>query len=67
LRRYPIAFVQAAGETFARRELTLGIQSEGYVQVKAGLTVGERVVTLGAYRVYLASLATELPAHGHAH
>lgn len=63
----PIAFVQAAGETFARRELTLGIQSDGYVQVKAGLTEGERVVTLGAYRVYLASLATELPAHGHAH
>lgn len=63
----PIAFVQAAGETFARRELTLGVQSDGYVQVKAGLTEGERVVTTGAYRVYLASLATELPAHGHAH
>ena len=63
----PIAFVQVAGETFARRELTLGIQSDGYVQVKAGLTAGERVVTTGAYRVYLASLVTELPAHGHAH
>ncbi len=63
----PIAFVQAEGETFERRELTLGIQSDGYVQVKAGLTVGERVVTKGAYRVHLVSLSSEIPAHGHAH
>lgn len=62
-----VAFVQVAGETFERRELELGIQSDGYVQVKAGLTAGERVVTKGAYRVHLASLSTELPAHGHAH
>lgn len=62
-----IALVQREGETFERRELELGIQSNGYVQVKAGLAAGERVVTKGAYRVHLASLATELPAHGHAH
>jgi len=62
-----VAFVQREGETFERRELELGIQSDGYVQVKAGLTAGERVVTKGAYRVHLASLSTELPAHGHAH
>jgi RND family efflux transporter MFP subunit len=62
-----VAFVQRTGETFERRELELGIQSDGYVQVKAGLTPGERIVTKGAYRVHLASLSSELPAHGHAH
>jgi multidrug efflux pump subunit AcrA (membrane-fusion protein) len=62
-----VAFVQREGETFERRELTLGMESDGYIQVKAGLDAGERVVTKGAYRVHLASLSTELPAHGHAH
>jgi RND family efflux transporter MFP subunit len=62
-----VAFVQRAGETFERRELELGIQSDGYVHVKTGLMAGERVVTTGAYRVHLASLSSELPAHGHAH
>jgi cobalt-zinc-cadmium efflux system membrane fusion protein len=62
-----VAFVQRAGETFERRELELGVQSDGYVQVKAGLMAGEWVVTAGAYRVHLASLSSELPAHGHAH
>ena len=46
---------------------TLGVQSDGYVHVTAGLVAGERVVTTGAYRVHLASLSSELPAHGHAH
>jgi cobalt-zinc-cadmium efflux system membrane fusion protein len=62
-----VAFVQRAGETFERRELTLGIRSDDDVHVTAGLAAGERVVTKGAYRVHLASLSSELPAHGHAH
>jgi cobalt-zinc-cadmium efflux system membrane fusion protein len=62
-----VAFVQREGETFERRELELGIQGDGSVQVKTGLVAGERVVTKGAYRVHLASFSTELPAHGHAH
>jgi len=63
----PVAFVQAEGETFERRELELGIRSEGYAEVKSGIKAGERVATKGAYRVHLASLSSELPAHGHAH
>ena len=62
-----VAFVQAEGETFERRELELGIRSEGYAEVKSGLKVGERVVTNGAYRVHLASLSSAIPAHGHGH
>jgi membrane fusion protein, heavy metal efflux system len=62
-----VAFVQTEGETFERRELELGIKSDGYAAVKSGLKAGERVVTKGSYRVHLGSLSTTLPAHGHAH
>jgi RND family efflux transporter MFP subunit len=62
-----VAFVQVAGETFARRDLTLGIRNGGVVQVVAGLDPGERVVSQGAYAVRLASVSSTLPAHGHAH
>ena len=63
----PLAFVQVSGETFARRELELGVQENDVVQVRAGLSAGERVVTHGAYRVHLASLSSTLPEHGHGH
>jgi RND family efflux transporter MFP subunit len=63
----PVAFVQIEGETFERRELELGIKSDGYAEVKSGLKAGERVVSKGAYRVHLGSLSTTLPAHGHSH
>ncbi len=61
----PLAFVQMSGEMFARRELELGAQTNDFVQVRAGLTAGERVVTQGAYRVHLASLSSTLPEHAH--
>jgi membrane fusion protein, heavy metal efflux system len=63
----PVSFVQVAGESFERRELELGIRTEGFAQIKAGLKPGERIVTKGAYRVHLGSLSSQLPAHGHAH
>lgn len=63
----PLAFVQVSGESFARRELELGTQTNDFVQVRAGLTAGERIVTQGAYRVHLASLSSTLPEYRHAH
>jgi membrane fusion protein, heavy metal efflux system len=62
-----VAFVQVSGETFQKRDLTLGIQDGAFVQVLTGLSAGERVVTKGAYAIRLASVSTTLPAHGHAH
>jgi RND family efflux transporter MFP subunit len=62
-----VAFVQVSGETFQKRELTLGMQDGEFVQVVSGLTAGERVVTKGAYAIRLASVSTTIPAHGHAH
>jgi RND family efflux transporter MFP subunit len=63
----PIAYVQAEGERFERRELVLGPRAGGDVLVRSGIAAGERVVTGAAYQVRLASLSTSVPAHGHAH
>jgi cobalt-zinc-cadmium efflux system membrane fusion protein len=63
----PIAFVQAGGETFQKRDLSLGIRDGNWVQVLSGITEGERVVTKGAYAVRLASVSSAIPAHGHVH
>jgi len=60
-------YVQTAGESFVKRELTLGGSDGINVQVLAGLKEGERVVTRGAYQIKLASASGTIPAHGHAH
>lgn len=60
-------FVQAGGESFERRAVTLGIRDGDLVEVASGLRPGERVVTRGAYRVLLAGSTGAIPAHGHAH
>ena len=63
----PVAYVQTGGETFARRILTLGERDSMRTQVLAGLSLGEMVVTVGAYQVRLASLSGGDFAGGHAH
>ena len=63
----PTAFVLLGGETFQRRELTLGVRDNGYVEIIDGIETGERVVTKGAYLVKLASQAPESFGEGHAH
>lgn len=64
---HSVAYVQLSGETFERRDLTLGIRGGEYVQVLAGIDEGEHVVTKGAYAVRLASVSSAIPAHGHVH
>lgn len=63
----PIAYVQTEGETFEKRELTLGGTDGEWALVRSGIEEGERVVTGAAYQVRLASLSTAVPAHGHEH
>jgi multidrug efflux pump subunit AcrA (membrane-fusion protein) len=63
----PVAFVQAGGETFERRVLTLGESDATHTQVIQGVRPGEMVVTTGAYQVRLASLSGNEFAGGHAH
>jgi multidrug efflux pump subunit AcrA (membrane-fusion protein) len=59
--------VQRGGETFERRAVTVGARSGDAVQILEGVKAGERVVATGAYLVRLASLSTQVPAHGHVH
>lgn len=63
----PIVFVQVSGETFERRPVTLGVRESTTVQVLEGVKPGERIVSTGAHLVRLASLSTQVPAHGHVH
>jgi len=63
-----VAYVQIGGETFERRAVRVGPSDGEWTIVEAGVRQGERVVTLGAYQVKLASLNTsELSDHGHVH
>jgi multidrug efflux pump subunit AcrA (membrane-fusion protein) len=63
-----VAYVQIGGETFERRAVRVGPSDGEWTLVEAGIRRGERVVTLGAYQVKLASLNTaELSDHGHVH
>ena len=63
----PVVFVQREGETFERRPVTLGARAGHVVQILEGISPGDRVVSLGAHLVRLASLSTSAPAHGHVH
>jgi len=63
----PVAYVMLAGELFQKRELELGIQDGGYVEVRSGLRAGERLATRGAYAVKLAALSPASFGPGHAH
>lgn len=62
-----IVFVQLGGETFDKRDVTLGLRDGNWIQVLDGLKTGERVVTKGAMAIRLASVSASVPAHGHAH
>lgn len=62
-----VVFVQTEGESFEKRDVTLGIQDRGMVAVNSGVKPGERVVTVGAYEVLLSTLSGTIPEHGHSH
>lgn len=62
-----VVYVQSGGESFERRPVVPGYRQGQEVQVSAGLSEGERIVTRGAYLLRLASMTTEAPAHGHVH
>jgi len=63
----PYVFVQAGGESFARRYIEIATREGDLVGVRSGISPGERVVTRGAYDVQLASAGGGLPAEGHVH
>lgn len=64
--RYSV-FVQTGGESFVKRAVEPAGNDGLNTEIVAGLRPGERIVTLGAYQIKLASLSGELPLHGHTH
>jgi cobalt-zinc-cadmium efflux system membrane fusion protein len=62
-----VVYVQVEGEAFERRVVRLGPRDGGRVEVTAGLSPGEHVVTRGAWSIKLAAASGAIPAHGHAH
>ncbi|MGE4295691.1 MAG: efflux RND transporter periplasmic adaptor subunit [Campylobacterales bacterium] len=62
-----IIYVQEEEDHFERREIETGLQDGPWVEVLSGIAEGERVVSRGAYRILLSSLAPAEIGHGHAH
>ncbi len=59
--------VQLSGESFERRDVSLGKTNADEVEIIKGLELGEVVVSKGAFQVKMASMSDQAPAHGHAH
>lgn len=59
--------VQTSGESYSKRDVKIGATDGQMIEILEGLVPGEVVVTKGAYRVYLASMSSDLPAHAHVH
>jgi hypothetical protein len=66
-RGQPVAFVLLDGETFERRVLETGIRDGAWLEVRTGITAGERVVSKGAHLVKLASANPDGFGAGHVH
>lgn len=62
-----VVYVLLDGEHFLRRPVRLGVREGDWVQVLSGVSVGERVVSHGAYLLRLASSSPTEAGHGHAH
>jgi len=62
-----VAYVQVEGEAFERRPLTISVRSRGWTGVREGLSVGDHVVTKGAYEIKLTAASGVIPQHGHVH
>ena len=60
-------FARARPPSRERRPVQLGKRNGEYVEVLTGLKAGEYVVTKGAYQVKMASMSSQVPAHGHEH
>ncbi|MBI5433996.1 MAG: efflux RND transporter periplasmic adaptor subunit [Planctomycetes bacterium] len=63
----PTAYVMLSGETFERRDLELGLRDGAQVEVRRGISAGERVATRGSYLIKLAALSPASFGAGHAH
>jgi len=64
---HSVIYVQVEGESFEERVVRLGPRAGDRVLVREGVREGERIVTLGAHLVHLASGGGEQVGHAHPH
>lgn len=58
----PHVFVAGAKGRFEKREVALGASSEGLVEVRSGVTAGEKVATEGSFLLKSQLLSASMPA-----
>jgi len=66
----PVVFRQVGQEDFEKRVVRMGIEDEGFVAIHSGVDAGDRIVTVGAYKLRMAALKSggDSGAHGgHSH
>jgi membrane fusion protein, heavy metal efflux system len=61
----PYVFVQADGEHFEKRAVTLGREDGPWVEIVSGVKKGERIVAKGGFDIHLASLMGTVESHRH--
>jgi membrane fusion protein, heavy metal efflux system len=64
---YHYLFIQLDAEHFEKREIEPGTDDGQKIEIKKGLSPGERVVIQGAYQIKLASSVNTSNIHDHAH
>ncbi|MES2759119.1 MAG: efflux RND transporter periplasmic adaptor subunit [Pseudomonadota bacterium] len=62
-----VVYVQRGGEAFERRAVQLGVRDGDWIELRSGVSAGERVVSKGAYQVRLAATAPAAMGEGHVH
>lgn len=58
-------FVQTGGESFHKRGVSLGVRDGGFIEVLAGVSAGERIVTRGGFDIHLAAVMGTVESHRH--
>ncbi len=60
-------YIQKSGESFLKREVSIGTGDGIVVPVLSGINEGERVVAKGGHYIKLTAATGSVPAHGHEH
>ncbi len=60
-------YIQVDDECYRKQLVEIGADNGKEVEIRSGVSPGNRVVTEGAYQVKLAAVTNALPAHSHEH
>lgn len=60
----PVVFVQRSDSTFELSEVETGVEADGWMEIRTGLSAGDSVITSGSFYAKTATLR-ELIGHGH--